>query len=300
MARGSAGKARRKEERKDAKLAEAERMLNDGHTNDFDNDDNMSLPTPYDTDKRTKSDSDSSDDESKPIVVKKKKRNVKNTQDDNHKAACCPQPSQGKGIKTLPLVMLLMLMGTTVLPFFLYAGDWISGFIAKNHVTGKFGHKFGIGASPKKRVVSFYEKHEPSKISEVENILAKYYGDYPKLVKRLERKYSDYGYFLGWEEDEAPMTLAKEKLIDTRDYIQKQFDIYAPRKIKTASRNIKYNLTTLYKKFRNVWKKTIYPVLEKFIGVPDGVAAQKKKDRMDTMKAKGRRKKNTDYRDDEF
>ena len=151
MARGSAGKARRKEGRKEAKLAEAERILNEGHTNDFDND-NMSLPTPYDTDKRTKSDSDSSDNESEPIIVKKKKRNVKHTQDDNQKAACCPQPSQGKGIKTLPLVMLLMLTGTTVLPFLLYAGDWASGFIAKNHVLGKLGHKFGVGASPRKRV----------------------------------------------------------------------------------------------------------------------------------------------------
>lgn len=300
MARGSAGKTRRKQGRKEAKLAEAERILNEGDTNDSGNGDNMPFPTPYDSNKKTTSDSDSSDDDEPIMINKKKKRSVKQTQDSNHKAACCPQPSQGRSIKTLPLVMLLMLTGTTVLPFLLYAGDWVSGFIAKNHVMGKFGHKFGIGASPKKRVVSFYEKHEPVKISEVDNILAKYYGDYPKLVKRLERKYSDYGYFLGWEEDEAPMTLAKEKLFDTRDYIQKQFDVYAPRKVKTASRNIKYNLTTLYKKFRVVWKKTIYPVLEKFIGVPDGVAAQKKKDRMESKKAKGRRKKNTDYRDDEF
>ena len=56
--------------------------------------------------------------------------------------------------------------------------------------------------------MSFYEKHDPTKLEEVPKIMAKYYGDYPKLVKRLERRYQDYGYFQNWEQDEAPMKIA--------------------------------------------------------------------------------------------
>ena len=70
------------------------------------------------------------------------------------------------------------------------------------------GHKLGVGATPKKRVLSFYEKHDPEKFDDIPKIMAKYYGDYPKLVKRLERRYQDYGYFKDWEQDEAPMKLA--------------------------------------------------------------------------------------------
>jgi len=163
---------------------------------------------------------------------------------------------------------------------------------------GNIGHKMGIGASPKKRVMSFYEKHSPEKIDEVDAILAKYYGDYPTLVKRLERKYHDYGYFINWEQDEAPMTLAFEKLDDTKKYAQKQFNKYAPQGAKNAARNINYNLGKLYRKGKVVWKKQLWPILEPIFGVPDGAKAQKRKDREAHANAKGRRKKNTDYRDD--
>mmetsp|Transcript_13115 Transcript_13115/g.15413 ORF Transcript_13115/g.15413 Transcript_13115/m.15413 type:complete len:161 (-) Transcript_13115:85-567(-) len=159
------------------------------------------------------------------------------------------------------------------------------------------GHKLGVGPSPKKRVLSFYEKHDPAKIDEVGSILGKYYGDYPKLIKRLERKYADYGYFINWEKDEAPMTLAMDKVYETRDYMQKQFNVYAPQQVKIVTRNIKYNLSTLQRKFKKVWRKHLWPILEPVFGVPDGGKAQKKKDRADAQDKKGRRKKN---RDDEF
>lgn len=197
-----------------------------------------------------------------------------------------------------PLILLVMLTGTTLLPALLYAGDWVGGFLQKNHVFGSLGHKLGIGSSPKKRVMSFYEKHDPAKIDEVESILGKYYGDYPKLIKRLERKYNDYGYFIDWENDEAPMTLAMDKIYETRDYLGKQFNRYAPQKVKIATRNIKYNLSTLHKKGKKVWKKHVWPVLEPVFGVPDGAAAQKRQDRADAKDKRGRRKKNTEHRDD--
>ena len=132
----------------------------------------------------------------------------------------------------------------------------------------------------------------------MESILAKYHGDYPTLIKRLERKYQDYGYFLHWEQDEAPMTLAFEKLYETRDYALKQYNVYAPPVVKKYGRNISYNLNTLYKKGRKVWRTTLWPMLEPIFGVPDGAAAQKRKDKRDAQNRGGRRKKNTEYRDD--
>merc|ERR1712008_445356 len=101
------------------------------------------------------------------------------------------------------------------------------------------------GAVPKKRVMSFYEKHDPTKFNEVPTILSKYYGDYPQLVKKLERKYQDYGYFLGCEEDEAPFVLVREQLRDTYTlWINSYWNVYAPQQAKTAARNIRYNLTS--------------------------------------------------------
>lgn len=202
-------------------------------------------------------------------------------------------------IKMGPLILLIMMTGTTLIPALLFAGDKLSTYLSKHHIMGNIGHTLGIGPTPKKRVVSFYEKHDPDKILSVDTIMAKYYGDYPTLIKRLERKYSDYGYFLNWEDDEAAMKLAFDKLYDTRDYIQTQFNVYAPRQMKVAVRNIKFNLGTIYTKGSKFWKKTLWPsYLEPLFGVPDGTAAQKKKDRDAARNKGGRRKKNTDYRDD--
>jgi hypothetical protein len=157
-----------------------------------------------------------------------------------------------------------------------------------------------LGPSPKKRVLSFYEKHDPSKIDNVDSILAKHYGDYPKLLKKLERKYGDYGYFLEWEQDEAPMTLALEKVQETREYIGEQFNLYAPQIVKTGVRNARHNIGFLYKRGRRAWKKTIWPHLEPFFGVPKGSAAQKRKDAQEARRKKEgqRRRKNTEFRDD--
>jgi len=289
MARGSDGKAARNEVRKEKRKEEKERLMKGENEFDFEGkgenegEDTSSPPEENVNSKKNESD----------VPIKKKKRKPKLTEEKPLEA-----PSSSGGIKTLPLLMLILLTGTTLLPAVLFAGDWVSAYISKNNILGSMGHKLGIGPSPKKRVVSFYEKHDPLKVDEVDKILGKYYGEYPVLIKRLERKYADYGYFLNWEQDEAPMTLAMEKIYDTRDYIQKQFNKYAPQQLKLACRNIKYNLTTLYKKSRKVWKKHLWPLLEPIIGNPEGSEAQKKKDRSASMDKKGRRKKNTEFRDD--
>lgn len=239
------------------------------------------------------------DGQEEPTKKKKKRKKAKKPTDAAAAPATPPAPPV-KGIKMGPLIMLVMMTGTTLLPVLLYAGDWMGNFLQKQHIMGNIGHKLNIGASPKKRVMSFYEKHSPEKIDEVDVILAKYYGDYPKLVKRLERKYQDYGYFINWEKDEAPMTLAFEKLDETKVFFQKKFNKHAPQSVKNASRNISYNVGTLIRKGRVVWKKKVWPILEPLFGVPDGAKAQKRKDKQDAQNRKGRRKKNTDFHDDEM
>jgi hypothetical protein len=239
-----------------------------------------------------------------PTKKKKKRKKSKaksadaQQQQAQQQAANVPAPA-AKGIKSGPLILLVMLTGTTLLPALLYAGDWFGNFLQKQHIMGNIGHRLNIGASPKKRVLSFYEKHSPEKIEEVDVILAKYYGDYPKLTKRLERKYQDYGYFLNWEQDEAPMTLAFEQLDETKKLIQKKFNKYAPQGAKNTARNISFNLNKVYRKGRIIWRKQVWPVIEPIFGVPDGGAAQKRKDREAAQNSKGRRKKNKDFRDDE-
>uniref|UniRef100_A0A6U1RP45 Uncharacterized protein n=1 Tax=Cyclophora tenuis TaxID=216820 RepID=A0A6U1RP45_CYCTE len=102
------------------------------------------------------------------------------------------------------------------------------------------------------------------------------------------------------------MTVAFEQLYETREYFVGKWNRYAPQPLKTAARNVQYNVGTLIKKFRKIWKKTIWPYLEPLFGVPKGGAAQKRKDAQEARDRKARstsggserRRRNTEYRDD--
>merc|ERR1711957_220008 len=240
------------------------------------------------------------------MTVRKKKKKPSSCCKGNEETSDMPpKPKSNQGIKTTPLILLILMVGTTILPGLIYASDYLGIFFQKNNVLGQIGFRLGMGSVPKKRVMSFYEKYDPNKLDEVPVILSKYYGDYPKLIKRLERKYQDYGYFLGWEDDEAPLALAMEQLQDAYTlWINSYWNLYAPQTLKTAARNVRYNLTFLQKKFRKVWKKQVWPHLEPFFGVPKGADKQK---RADAAKAKKRNggggsssgtKKGPKYRDD--
>ena len=277
MARGAEAKLRRRNKRK---------QENEEVTNMFE----------------VNSDTEDSEEDSGVDATQKKKDKKKGGEEEE--PIRMPVKKQ-QGIKTTPLILLIMMVGTTVLPALIYASDMIANYAQKHHVLGSIGYRMGLGAVPRKRVLSFYEKHDPNKIEDVPNILSKHYGDYPKLVKKLERKYQDYGYFLGWEEDEAPLTLAIEQLVQTREYFVNQYwNRYAPQPLKTAARNISYNLGFLAKKGKRVWKKTIWPALEPFFGAPGNADKQKRKDAKEAQKRRASqsgtktRRKSKDYRDD--
>jgi hypothetical protein len=324
MARGAEAKLRRRN-RKKQDAATTERLFagtddleeKDGNTHDFGPGE---FPLPPGMSKQDingdDSDDDSEDEDEKKNETRNDKEELVTMMKKKRKpAACCnndhdkpPQPKKSsQGIKTTPLILLILMVGTTVLPALIYASDYIGGYLQKNHVLGQIGFRLGMGAVPRKRVMSFYEKHDPNKLDEVPVILSKYYGDYPKLVKKLERKYQDYGYFLGWEEDEAPLALAMEQAKETYSlWINSYWNVYAPQPLKTAARNIRYNLAFLQKKGNKVWKKKIWPHLEPFLGVPKGAEKQKRKDAAEARKRKqkaggstsGTRRRSTEFRDD--
>lgn len=305
-----AAKLRKRKNKKPATKEDGEEevidMFGTGNTNgqsDFD------FPMPpmmsKQTEKEPEKDSDDDDSEDEPpsdLPAPSRMSKRKAGPNDNIKLA-----KADSGIKWGPVFMLIIMFGTTLIPALLYVGDGVSSFMAKNDVMGAIGFRLGIGAVPKKRVISFYEKHNPEKLNDVPKVLAKHYGDYPKLIRKLERKYNDYGYFMGWEEDEAPMRLMKDSLNDMYSvWIQQYWNKYAPVMIRTRVRNIKYNLMAVYKQGRKIWRKTIWPILEPFLGVPDEreAAKQKRKDarqaqqRAQERSGGGSRRKNTEFRDD--
>mmetsp|Transcript_90786 Transcript_90786/g.136003 ORF Transcript_90786/g.136003 Transcript_90786/m.136003 type:complete len:309 (-) Transcript_90786:28-954(-) len=304
MPRGSDAKLRRRNKKKED-AAEADRMLvgdedeNEGNEHEF----GMPMP-PGMSGAEVEKDSDEEDEA--PVEKKKKKKKSKARAAGDDSMQMPPQKKK-KGINSTPLILLILMTGSTLLPALIYASDYLGNYMQKHHVLGELGFRLGMGAVPKKRVLSFYEKHDPEKLNDVPDILSKYYGDYPKLVKRLERKYQDYGYFMGWEEDEAPMALAMEKLQETYDtWIHSYWNVYAPQQLKTAARNIRYNLTFLHKKLHKAWKKHVWPLLEPIFGVPKGAEKQKRMDAAEARKRKqgasgssdGARRRSSQFRDD--
>lgn len=301
MGRGAEAKSERKLKRKEA------RSGSDGKTSALDLDLDNEFDTPYIPKAVDKSNSEEEEEEEQEeqdlnkLGKEKIAQRIKKGQKKRAAATAADSSStksSGEGIKTTPLILLILLTGTTLLPALLYAGSWVGGAMQKQNFFRSLGYKLGVGPSPRKRVMSFYEKHDPTKLKSVPTILSQYYGDYPKLIKKLERKYGDYGYFSQWENDEAPLTLVTEKLEETSIYVQKIFNAYAPRIVKTGVRNAKYNLGFLYKKARRIWKKKVWPILEPYFGVPKGTERQKRKDAEDAAR-KRRGKRNTEFRDDD-
>ena len=253
-------------------------------------------------------DDDSDDDDNMNSMPTKSKLRQKQQQAD--KASHPPLAKAGgdKGIKMGPLIMLLIMFGTTLIPAVLYLGDAASSYWGQVDVMKNIGYQLGMGPVPRKRVVSFYEKHNPDKLADVPKVLRNHYGDYPKLIRKLERKYQDYGYFMGWEEDEAPSRIVQEQFQEWYSiWIQKYWNVHAPVWLRTRVRNIKYNLNGLYKQGRKLWRKYVWPyLLEPLFGVPDEKTAARQK-RQDAKRAQeqqrassssSRRRKNTDFRDD--
>jgi hypothetical protein len=309
MARGADAKLRRRNRKKDEK-ANSDRIFDDAEEDDNGTSDFGDIPMPPGMSNEGAADDGGDSEEEEEVVVpkKKKKNKSKSAASGADSMPMPPKKNPVSGIKRTPLILLIIMTGTTLLPALIFASDYLGNFFQKHHVLGQIGFRLGMGAMPRKRVLSFYEKHDPAKSNGVPDILSKYYGDYPALIKKLERKYQDYGYFVGWEQDEAPLELAKEQIEETYNvWIHSYWNVYAPQTLKTAARNIRYNMTYLHKKLHKAWKKHIWPMLEPFLGVPKGAKKQKREDAAEARKRKqatsgsgsaGTRRRSQEFRDD--
>jgi hypothetical protein len=211
------------------------------------------------------------------LPQKRKTKKVLNNSNGANRGIPVAPTTKKEGIKMIPLIFLIMMTGTTLLPLVLYAGDMIGNLMAKKgkgsspsypSLLSNVGYQLNLGSIPRQRVLSFYEKHDPNKLADVPTILRKHYGNYPTLIKKLERKYQDYGYFLNWEDDEGSLLSIKGIRSTSQEtyetvWLAQYWNVYAPQSVRNAARNAKFNLTKLMKQGRKLWRKQIWPLLER-------------------------------------
>jgi len=154
------------------------------------------------------------------------------------------QRSKGASkIKWKYIVMLGLLTGTAVLPAALWVVDNVASASgsALSASLSAFGGRVGLTATPKSRLEKFYEKHNPDKLPEIPALIHKYAGNYDKMIKVLEAKYHDYGFFLGWRDDAAFKTIAKTESIKYYNRALVYYRRYVPYKLRGAFYNMYYN-----------------------------------------------------------
>ena len=67
-------------------------------------------------------------------------------------------------------------------------------------------------------------------------------NDFKTLTKKLEAKYNDYGYFIGWEKDNDFAAMQKESLQKLQKYAAKYYQRYVPWQMRNGFSNIYKNL----------------------------------------------------------
>lgn len=95
----------------------------------------------------------------------------------------------------------------------------------------------GLYPTPKKRLVEFYMKHNPDKVADVDSLVKTHAADYTKLIKRLESKYHDYGFFLGWDKENDFATLQKKSLEYVSANANRFYQQYMPFQVSVGFRS---------------------------------------------------------------
>ena len=153
----------------------------------------------------------------------------------------------GRKIKWKYVGVLVLLFGTAVLPAALWVMD--NAFSASNSAlsasASAFASRAGLTPTPKARLVKFYEKHNPEKIAEVPSLIHKYAGSYPKMIKVLEAKYHDYGFFIGWKEDADFQKFMKQEAMKYFRKSQVLYKKHMPFRLRVAFYNMYHNLDRL-------------------------------------------------------
>jgi hypothetical protein len=101
-------------------------------------------------------------------VAEAKKAKPKSRDDDDKQS----------GIRWGPIVFLVLIVGSSLLP----------GLAQLFESLGKLGFKT-FAPDHQGRVTRFYQQHNPTKVSEVPNVMRKYKGREDALYAKLEAKY---------------------------------------------------------------------------------------------------------------
>mmetsp|Transcript_27577 Transcript_27577/g.84609 ORF Transcript_27577/g.84609 Transcript_27577/m.84609 type:complete len:271 (-) Transcript_27577:1183-1995(-) len=150
-------------------------------------------------------------------------------------------------VKWKHVALLALLTGTAVLPGVLWAADHLFALSGSALAlsASAFASRAGLTPTPKDRLVKFYEKHNPDKVSDVPQLVHKYAGNYDKMVKTLEAKYGDYGFFLGWRDDADFKAFVKKEAAKSLAKAQVYYRIYVPFRLRVALFNMYTNLERL-------------------------------------------------------
>eukprot|EP00903_Cladosiphon_okamuranus_P006394 g6259.t1 len=111
-----------------------------------------------------------------------KLQGLKREDDDDDPQAKRRRPANKGGIKILPLILMFVMFGPIILSGLIFVCDYVAN--------SEWGIKIGLADDPRTRLVKFYQKHNPTKMRDVDNLLRKYKGNYAEMFKRLDAKYN--------------------------------------------------------------------------------------------------------------
>jgi len=135
----------------------------------------------------------------------------------------------------------------------------------------------------------FYEKHNPEKMSDVEVIFQKYAGDYKTMTRKLESKYQDHGFFLGWEQDGGLADAQAKTYKFVAEVGGKYYQKYMPWQIRQG-------VLTLKIKAEYYWKKA-YKQVDKWTTPAKPKTSGGSSAKGSSSKGKSRRERNSQARD---
>ena len=180
---------------------------------------------------------------------------------------------KAKGIKWKYVAFLALLFGSAILPVVLWIVDHAGGLLGTGltKAIGASTARMGLTPTPKDRLAKFYEKHNPEKVGEVDHLVQKYAGDYPKMIKVLEAKYGDYGFFLGWEQDRTFGKFMKTQAGEGAEIVQYYYKRHMPYKARVAFYKMYSLLDKIFRPYVDFIRTQllhIWPDLKDYIGVP--------------------------------
>ncbi|CAM9514950.1 unnamed protein product [Pylaiella littoralis] len=111
-----------------------------------------------------------------------KLQGLKREEDDDDSQAKQRRPAKKGGIKILPLILMFVMFGPVLLTGLIFVCDYV--------VNSEWGIRVGLPGNPRASLTKFYQKHNPTKMRDVDKLMKKYKGRYAEMFQRLDAKYN--------------------------------------------------------------------------------------------------------------